>query len=207
MMRLMQLTLTLALKSCLHTSCHPALKPLIPEFENLLAEGVAAIEQFPERPLVILDPAVCPPLFVVASRCPDYSLRWRAIHALRKWPHCEGYMNSVLIAELVVTGMKAELTRNSNPGFGLLLEYSETGKVHTEMGYPVEHTSDEGLLLEGNETLHDAVASLQCTSHWPWIKPTGLVEQAVCPSGVDEAWSGLDFHDALNCSSEPIAET
>ncbi|KAE8332784.1 hypothetical protein BDV39DRAFT_199782 [Aspergillus sergii] len=74
------------------------------------------------------------------------------------------------------------------------------------MGYPVEHASDEGLLLEENEALRDAVASLQCASYWPCIKPTGLVEQTICPSGVDEAWSGLHFHDALDCSSDPIAE-
>ncbi|KAE8165699.1 hypothetical protein BDV40DRAFT_59272 [Aspergillus tamarii] len=204
MMRLMQLTLTLALKSCLHTPYHPSLEPLIPEFEYLLAEAVAAIDKFPERPLVLVDTAVCPPLFVVASRCPDYSLRWQAIHALRDWPHCEGYLNSVLIAELLVAGMKAELARTATLGFGLFPRYIETGGMPTQMGHPAEHASDEAsFLLEENQTLRDAVASLQCASYWPCIKATGLVEQAGDSSGADTAWSGLAFDDTVNCPSEP----
>ncbi|KAL4926342.1 uncharacterized protein BDV17DRAFT_293560 [Aspergillus undulatus] len=109
MVRLTQLAMVLTVKTCLYTRGCPEPASFMPEYQELLSSALAVIAKFEERPLMTIDTTICPALFVIAARCPDYSLRWQAINALQSWPHCEGYLNLTLIVDLVIEGMKGEL--------------------------------------------------------------------------------------------------
>ncbi|OGM43366.1 hypothetical protein ABOM_008726 [Aspergillus bombycis] len=60
-----------------------------------------------------LDGGVIPGLFIVASSCPDYRVRLRAIRSLLAWPHCEGWANSNLAASLTLESLKVEMAREN----------------------------------------------------------------------------------------------
>ncbi|KAL4879341.1 hypothetical protein BJY04DRAFT_229123 [Aspergillus karnatakaensis] len=97
----------LALKTCLKDG--PAPTHVIPEHVELLTIYGRIMSKFPDRPTITLDFGVIPCLYVVASQCPQYSVRIRAIDALLSWPHCEGLVNSNLAASVALEGLKAEL--------------------------------------------------------------------------------------------------
>ncbi|PWY90321.1 C6 zinc finger domain protein [Aspergillus sclerotioniger CBS 115572] len=109
-----QRTATLALQICLLDGNEPVLDQYTPEFENILSLANKIMYTFPERPSVCLDMGIIPSLFLVATACLDYKVRWKAIEALRAWPHREGPWDSNLCAQMAVETMNLERTNNFN---------------------------------------------------------------------------------------------
>lgn len=98
------------IKTCLFNGSVPA--ELVPDYEELMTFYDTFIARFPERPTITLDYGVLPSLYLIASSCPDYSIRLRAINALLDWPHCEAIINSNVVASLTLHSLKAELEAN-----------------------------------------------------------------------------------------------
>lgn len=98
------------IKTCLFNGSVPA--ELVPDYEELMTFCDTFIARFPERPTITLDYGVLPSLYLIASSCPDYSIRLRAINALLDWPHCEAIINSNVVASLTLHSLKAELEAN-----------------------------------------------------------------------------------------------
>ncbi len=99
------------IKTCLFDGSVPA--ELVPDYEDLMSFYDAFIARFPERPTITLDYGVLPSLYLIASSCPDYSIRLRAINALLDWPHCEAIVNSNVVASLTLHSLKVELEANN----------------------------------------------------------------------------------------------
>ncbi|KAL3479807.1 hypothetical protein BJX99DRAFT_244709 [Aspergillus californicus] len=113
----------LALRTCLIDGPVPAY--LTPEYEALLVASEAIMAKFSERPTVTLDYGIVPGLYVVASRCPDYSIRLRAIDAMLSWPHCEAIVNSNVTASMALQILKTELQVNDQRGPWIVDRQSE----------------------------------------------------------------------------------
>ncbi|KAL4984838.1 hypothetical protein BDW68DRAFT_9565 [Aspergillus falconensis] len=58
-----------------------------------------------------------------ASKCPDYSVRLRAIRELLSWPHCEALCNSNVGASLALKSLKADLRADSQIHSSLALNW------------------------------------------------------------------------------------
>ncbi|KAL4956289.1 hypothetical protein BDW69DRAFT_192509 [Aspergillus filifer] len=102
---------TLAVKVCLFDSSVPA--ELVPEYAEVMATYESMIARFPERPTITMDYGVIPTLYVVASSCPDYSIRLQAINAMLLWPHCEALVNSEMSASLALERLRVDLQGKS----------------------------------------------------------------------------------------------
>ncbi|KAL4977051.1 hypothetical protein BDW66DRAFT_166145 [Aspergillus desertorum] len=98
-------------ETCLFGGLVPA--DLTPEYVNILDFYDSVMARFPERPTITLDNGVIPTLWMVASKCPDYSVRLRAIRELLSWPHCEALCNSNVGASLALESLKADLRADS----------------------------------------------------------------------------------------------
>lgn len=98
------------IKTCLFNGSIPA--EFVPDYEDLMSFYDAFIARFPERPTITLDYGVLPGLDLIASNCPDYSIRLRAINALLDWPHCEAIINSNVVASFTLHSLKVELEAN-----------------------------------------------------------------------------------------------
>ncbi|KAE8389588.1 hypothetical protein BDV23DRAFT_173030 [Aspergillus alliaceus] len=109
LVRIQCLSQTLPLKICLLRSAVP--EAFIPEYITLVSAVEALMNKLSARPTMTLDGGVIPGLFIVASSCPDYRVRLRAIRSLLVWPHCEGWANSNLAAYLTLESLKAEMAR------------------------------------------------------------------------------------------------
>ncbi|KAJ5737906.1 uncharacterized protein N7483_003031 [Penicillium malachiteum] len=107
LLQLQSLSQILSLKTCLIKGPVPA--ALTPEYISLLSAHQAFLAKSGDRPSFTLDYGVVPGLWVVASQCPDCSIRLQAIHTLECWPHCEGLVNSNVIVSMALKSLKAEL--------------------------------------------------------------------------------------------------
>ncbi|KAL4876980.1 hypothetical protein BJY04DRAFT_231138 [Aspergillus karnatakaensis] len=182
MIRLNHMTLDLNLKTCLYTRGCPEPVWFIDDYKDLMAESLAVMERFKERPLMTIDAVITPALFTVGARCPDYSLRYEAVDALRAWPRCEGYLNSLLIADLVEEGMRAELrhlwseiqtgVRSTPPG--LYFEEQKDGGVVVRVGVKGSPMA-RYLALTPNAMLRTALMSVQSSPYWTCVRATGLL--------------------------------
>ncbi|KAL4881982.1 hypothetical protein BJY04DRAFT_52229 [Aspergillus karnatakaensis] len=94
-------------KTCLFGGLVPL--DLTTGFVDVLEYYESIMARYPERPTITLDKGVIPTLWMVASKCPDYSVRLRAINALLAWPHCETLCNSNVGASMALEKLKAEL--------------------------------------------------------------------------------------------------
>jgi hypothetical protein len=182
MIRVSYLTLVINIKTCLYTRGCPEPDWFMREYKELLSETLAIIDRFPERPLMTIDGTICPALFTVAARCPDYTIRYQAIDALRAWPHCEGYLNSPFIAELVEEGIKGELRHLwsemqanacSLPA-GLSFEALKNGGLVVRIGSKACPTS-HFLSLEPNTALRDALMSVESSVRWTCVRASGIL--------------------------------
>ncbi|KAF7585639.1 hypothetical protein BBP40_010404 [Aspergillus hancockii] len=107
LVRIQYLSQILPLKTCLQ-KC-PVSESFIPDYEALLSAIEDVIDKIPTRTTITLEDGIIPGLFIVASSCPDYHLRLRALIALLSWPHFEGLLNSNLAASIALEGTKVEL--------------------------------------------------------------------------------------------------
>ncbi|KAE8154224.1 hypothetical protein BDV25DRAFT_136150 [Aspergillus avenaceus] len=99
----------LSLKECLLRPEDAALDYYTPDHEMVLSLVQAIIHKFPDRPSVVLDMGVIPPLYYISLKCRDYAVRWRAIMALKSWPHREGTFDANWAASVAVRLLEAEL--------------------------------------------------------------------------------------------------
>ncbi|KAL4762572.1 Zn(II)2Cys6 transcription factor domain-containing protein [Aspergillus foveolatus] len=60
---------------------------LTSEYVAILDFYDSVMARFSERPTITLDNGVIPTLWMISSKCPDYSVRLRAIRELLSWPH------------------------------------------------------------------------------------------------------------------------
>ncbi|KAL4864289.1 hypothetical protein BDV12DRAFT_189025 [Aspergillus spectabilis] len=172
MIRVSYLTLLINIKTCLYTRGCPEPDWFMREYKELLSETLATIDRFPERPLMTIDGTICPALFTVAARCPDYTIRYQAIGALRAWPHCEGYFNSPFIAELVEEGIKGELrhlwsevqTDASLKNGGVIVRIGSKGESTTRF-----------LSLEPSTALRDALMTVHSSENWTCVRASGIL--------------------------------
>jgi hypothetical protein len=107
LLQLQSLGQILSLKTCLIKGQVPA--SLTPDYIALFSAHQEFLAKCPDRPTFTLDYGVLAGLWVVASQCPDYSIRLQAIYTLQTWPHCEGIINSNVVVSMALTSLKAEL--------------------------------------------------------------------------------------------------
>ncbi|KAJ6014302.1 hypothetical protein N7540_008893 [Penicillium herquei] len=146
----------ISLETCLMEG--PAPESYLPSFTRHMAAHERFMALFPERPTISLGHGVIPALGVVVTRGPTYSIRLRALDALSSWPHCEGFLNSNVVACVGIECLKAELLRkgqgeipvfNENEREELTKFWSETMKSvpHLENWSPVRSAQ---ILQEGS---------------------------------------------------------
>ncbi|KAL6230326.1 hypothetical protein BDW75DRAFT_223078 [Aspergillus navahoensis] len=185
MLRLMYLTLDITVKTCLYTGGTPEPPWYSVDYEDLLSKTLSVIEKFNDRPLMMIETGVCPPLFMIAAHCPDWSVRMRAIDALKSWHHCEGYMNSKLVADIVVEVMKLQLkqvwreiqaTGSPPPPHLSFVKHGGEGLGEVDV-----HISDKFgdvvcmLPLESDKALINALASIKTVRMWPCVRASGIL--------------------------------
>ncbi|KAL4789341.1 hypothetical protein BDV19DRAFT_32911 [Aspergillus venezuelensis] len=146
-LQLQSLGQILSLKTCLFRQGVP--ENLTPDYANLLSAHQSLLAKFPNRPTFILDYGVTPGLFVVASQCPDYSIRLRAIQTLQIWPHCEGFINSNVAVSVALQKLKAELRSLGKPACSII---------------------DAGIEAELSRFLVETVNSTQRIRNWSIIR-------------------------------------
>ncbi|KAL4894332.1 hypothetical protein BDV59DRAFT_207330 [Aspergillus ambiguus] len=117
-LQLQSLGQILSLKTCLIKG--PVPNSLTPEYITLLSAHQALVAKLSDRPTFTLDYGVVPGLWVVASQCPDYSIRLQAIHTLQIWPHCEGFVNSNVVVSMALENMKTELRIRGQPDSSII---------------------------------------------------------------------------------------
>ncbi|RAK71694.1 Zn(II)2Cys6 transcription factor [Aspergillus fijiensis CBS 313.89] len=159
------LTFTLSLKACLHAPWDPALHPLRPEFEDLMAKTVALNAKLGTRPQFTPDGILCAALSFLALRCPDYRIRLQAIAALQAFPRAEGYYNGLVVAEFAISGLKLELTQSMS-----------------------DRTVEKLLGLQQDEHLLGSIATLQGASDWLSNQAGGQVQTECSDVGGHQVW-------------------
>ncbi|OJJ46492.1 hypothetical protein ASPZODRAFT_66371 [Penicilliopsis zonata CBS 506.65] len=97
----------LSVKVTMHLHDWAVLDPLEAELKHLLLLAESMVDRFPDRPALVMDLGVMPPLYIVAIACSDLRARWRAIELLRVWPHWEGSWNSILVSSIAAEHVKA----------------------------------------------------------------------------------------------------
>lgn len=107
LLHLQSLGQILSLKTCLIKGPVPA--SFTPEYLALFSAHQEFLARFSYRPTLTLDYGVLPGLWVVASECPDYSIRLQAIYTLHTWPHFEGIINSNIMVSMALRRLKTEL--------------------------------------------------------------------------------------------------
>ncbi|KAL4894675.1 hypothetical protein BDV59DRAFT_212020 [Aspergillus ambiguus] len=169
---LMYLAMSLILKTCLFKRGSPQMKYFIRDHQEILSVSLEIMKGFEENPFITIDTSTCPALFVVAAQCPDYGIRWQAINALRSWPRCEGFLNSVFIGNMALEGMKIELAGLVEDGPTTRRDQFALLKYRFE---GVEHS--HWLSLEPDRTIFDALASVQSAPSWPCVRFLGFVPE------------------------------
>ncbi|CRG91370.1 hypothetical protein PISL3812_08418 [Talaromyces islandicus] len=152
--QLQSLSQILSLKTCLING--PVPESLTPEYINLLSAHQAFLVRFSGRPTFTLDYGVIPGLWVVASQCPDYSIRLQAIHTLQTWPHCEGIINSNVIASAAMENLRAEL------------------RIRDQLDRSIIDADTE---KELSKFLLDTLTSTQQAMNWSFIHGTDLLRK------------------------------
>ncbi|KAL4780088.1 hypothetical protein BJX76DRAFT_361149 [Aspergillus varians] len=182
LIKLMHFALLLSVKTALYPKRCPESVRFISDYEKVLAEALAVIEKFSGRPVMTVETSICPSLFLIGSRCPDYFVRLRAVDALRAWPHLEGYMNSTVIAELLIEGLKVELLQiwhglqptGSCPPAHLYFERRGDGEIIAHLG---DRHGEEyrPIPLEPNKMMLDALMSIQSVQYWSCVRASGIL--------------------------------
>ncbi|KAL3468919.1 hypothetical protein BJX99DRAFT_96561 [Aspergillus californicus] len=170
-------SLRLAIKTALIRDA-AALEYYTPEYKAHLTTVEDIIDKFPERPTVTLDIGILPPLYYAAMSCRDYSVRYRAIAALRSWPHREGSFDSNWLAFIAAEQMKAESL--SQPRLAQAdLAQSEVPPMTDQSGPPFNPTIDRWPGIGSNFSLDDALSSTRCMKSWSCVKAVrhGIVSE------------------------------
>ncbi|KAE8419568.1 hypothetical protein BDV36DRAFT_134666 [Aspergillus pseudocaelatus] len=151
--RLHYLAQILSIKTCFFHGPIPGY--LTTEYASLLSAHEALMAKFPERSTTTLDNGIIPGLYVVASKCPDYRVRLRAIKALQSWPHCEGLINSNIAASLALESLKRELMEGNKNELSLIIGDNEVELVRF---------------------LFDTLSSTERAAHWSMIKASRILQ-------------------------------
>lgn len=153
-LQLQSLGQILSLKTCLIKG--PVPESLTPEYIALLSAHQVLLAKFSDRPTFTLDYGVIPGLWVVASECPDYSVRLQAIHTLQTWPHCEGIINSNIVASAALESLKAEL------------------RIRGQLDRSIIDSDTE---KELSRFLFDTLMSTQQAMNWSFLHGTNLLQR------------------------------
>lgn len=154
LLQLQSLAQILSLKTCLIKGQVPA--RLTPDYITLLSAHQQFLAKCSDRPTFTLDYGVLPGLWVVASQCPDYSIRLQAIYTLQTWPHCEGIINSNVIVSVALKRLKAELRTH--------------GQLYSSI---VDADMEEEL----SKFLFDTLTLTQQSTNWSVIRGTDLLRK------------------------------
>ncbi|PYH95505.1 hypothetical protein BO71DRAFT_351200 [Aspergillus ellipticus CBS 707.79] len=111
--RIHHLTQISTLKMCLPAEDYPE-DCLTSDCATILSASIAVMKSFPKRVSFTLDSGIIPGLYLVAARCPDFSIRVQAIQALHAWPHIEGVINSEITVGLALEAFKADIQNLSH---------------------------------------------------------------------------------------------
>ncbi|KAE8381269.1 hypothetical protein BDV26DRAFT_95727 [Aspergillus bertholletiae] len=153
-LRLHYLAQILSVKTCFFNGPIPGY--LTPEYVALLSAHEELMEKFPERSTMTLDNGIIPGLYIVASKCPDYQVRLRAIKALQSWPHCEGLINSNVAASLTLESLKRELLKGKKSELSLIVGNNEEELVRF---------------------LFDTLSSTEHAAHWSPIRASRILQE------------------------------
>ncbi|OQE16178.1 hypothetical protein PENSTE_c025G01934 [Penicillium steckii] len=117
-LQLQSLSQILSLKTCLIKGSIP--DTFTAEYLNLLLAHRGFLAKFSGRSTFTLDYGVLPGLWVVASECPNYSIRLQAIQTLHSWPHCEGIINSNVVVSMALRKLRRELGICGQPNSSIM---------------------------------------------------------------------------------------
>ncbi|EEA27267.1 hypothetical protein EYB25_001727 [Talaromyces marneffei] len=144
----------LSLKTCLIKGPIPT--GLTPEYLTLLSAHELFLGKFSELSSFILDYGIIPGLWVIASECPLYSVRIRAIKMLQSWPHAEVFKNSNTAASLALEIIKKELQAEDGLAMSITDEYTDKELTHF---------------------LFDTLSSTQDSENWSFIRAYNVLER------------------------------
>ncbi|RAH51163.1 Zn(II)2Cys6 transcription factor domain-containing protein, partial [Aspergillus brunneoviolaceus CBS 621.78] len=130
LLRELEIVQTLSLRLTLHdTSDASDQARILSDFTTLLSSSLAVIGTIARSTTtVIIEPLVIGGLHIVATQCPDFTLRVQALDAMRSWPHSEGLVNSEVWAALATEALRADL----------LQRIAQDGENRTGVAYPME---------------------------------------------------------------------
>ncbi|KAL4791924.1 hypothetical protein BDV19DRAFT_401016 [Aspergillus venezuelensis] len=127
-----------------------------PEYEAQMSLTEEIMERYPERPTVMLELGILPPLYNAAMWCRDFNVRIRAVKALRAWPHREGLFDSNWLAFLALQRMKTDMSIRRPP--------EATARLWNESKREEQGRWQD---LDRREfTLDDALNSTKCMRKW-----------------------------------------
>ncbi|RDW65632.1 Zn(II)2Cys6 transcription factor [Aspergillus mulundensis] len=182
-LRLTYRALDITIRSCLMTGINLEPVWLRVDYRNLYAEVVAVMDRFQDRPPMMIETGVCPPLFTIATHCPDWAIRMRAVDALRSWQHCEGYMRSNLVADMVVEAMKAQLRKvwsemqaSGCPAPALVSFVESDQGVDAHISDGLGDTS-WSMPLEPDRAFIQALCSITTVRKWPGVRASGILPE------------------------------
>ncbi|RAH86354.1 hypothetical protein BO86DRAFT_395788 [Aspergillus japonicus CBS 114.51] len=102
-------THSLGLRTCLLKNDPARLEPFTPEYATLATMAEQVIAKFPDRPSLLVDLGVILTLYHPAEACQDFTVRWRALQALRSWLHNEGAFDSLVVSTVLWERFQIEL--------------------------------------------------------------------------------------------------
>ncbi|KAL4971230.1 hypothetical protein BDW66DRAFT_155858 [Aspergillus desertorum] len=149
LLRLVNQNLSLPIKTALVRD-DATLDYYTPEYEAQLSAVEDFMDRFPERPTVTLDIGILPSLYYAAMYCRDYRIRYRAIAALRSWPHREGSFDSNWLAFIALERIKAE--SRAQP---------ELDGMTRQSGRSLNQTMGRWPGMGSNYSLNDALSSMR----------------------------------------------
>ncbi|RAH81582.1 hypothetical protein BO86DRAFT_430507 [Aspergillus japonicus CBS 114.51] len=147
MLRHLEVVQTVSLKLTLHDSSDASDQArIITDFTTLLSSSLAVISALARSTTtVIIEPLVLGGLHIVATQCPDFTLRVQALDAMHSWPHSEGLVNSEVWAALATEALRADL----------LQRIAQDGENRTGVAYPTETDQFLVEVLRSSHTAKD----------------------------------------------------
>ncbi|OOF91584.1 hypothetical protein ASPCADRAFT_134130 [Aspergillus carbonarius ITEM 5010] len=176
-----------SLKTCLLSKDQPFPEYLTPECEGLVSFAEAVVGRLQSHSIITLDSAVIAALYNASFKCPDFSVRVRAIDVMRSWQHWEGFLHSGITADILEESMRGDLLKMKEkrdaiaaripPGVSFVT--TPDGRSYARVPYKIGETERERWIdMETPASLYAAFSSNKSSSKWACVRSLGTSSPA-----------------------------
>ncbi|PWY72146.1 hypothetical protein BO94DRAFT_525626 [Aspergillus sclerotioniger CBS 115572] len=187
MTKLTCLSALLSLKTCLLSKDQLFPDYLTPECEALVSFAEAVVGRLQSHSLITLDSAVIAGLYNASYKCSDFSVRVRAIDALRSWQHWEGFLHSGITADILEESMRGDLLKLKQkrdttgrclpPGVSFIT--TPDGQGYARVPYRIGQAERERWIsMETPASLFAAFSANKTSSKWACVRSLGTCSPA-----------------------------